>query len=183
MNNCSKKEDNKKQYNYEDDENDLNEIFIVNENPIKYELIHFTNDNFTDFNLDNLYLYNLPKNINILSDIKDDISNITDKLLRNKVLEIILTFQKSIIHTSKKLDNIGYLSPLKINKIDENTIIIEWIFKNFRIGFVIEIEINKSSWYIVSDANIENIDKSGLLQSYELNLLIDDLIDFVINNT
>lgn len=66
---------------------------------------------------------------------------------------------------------------------DEGIVSIEWIFSQFRIGFVIDTIITDSSWYLVSNGELGDTNASGYLFENDINKHVQWLISFVISNS
>ena len=60
-----------------------------------------------------------------------------------------------------------------------DSISIEWIFDEFRIGIGIETDERESGWYLVSSKDAGGIDAIGSLVDVDLAVLINWLILFV----
>lgn len=68
------------------------------------------------------------------------------------------------------------LHPLKFVKVDDGSILIEWIYSSFRIGFSVEKNEQDSFWYLVSNFNM---DDDGTLNVQKLDSLLFEIIYFV----
>jgi len=75
---------------------------------------------------------------------------------------------------------VGTAPSLKAYEAEDESILIEWIYTNFRIGFTIERNPRESGWYLVSNEKIGNKRASGplLWSNLEKNLLW--LLNFII---
>jgi hypothetical protein len=88
---------------------------------------------------------------------------------------IILLIQRELIST----DFTGKLPPLKAFPTEEGDLLLEWIFKDFRLGFGLEHNFEESGWFLVSSQNSGGIVASGLLNGTDLTHLISWLVSFV----
>jgi hypothetical protein len=96
----------------------------------------------------------------------------------------VLEFIQETIATFQHLRfDLGYLPELHAFKVDDGSILIEWIFDDFRIGFSIEPDVQESSWYLVSSKNLGEISASGYIQMAEIKNLIIWIINFVISHS
>jgi hypothetical protein len=129
------------------------------------------------------YFRNLPSSLNILTNASDTIRRITDPEKQRDVVKFLLCFQNVLLTNRFTLDRIGNLSPLRISLNEDGSVLIEWIFRDFRIGFSIEEDRTESNWYLVSNQNLNQVDLSGLLSSQDLGELLTSLIAFVLSNT
>ena len=70
-----------------------------------------------------------------------------------------------------------------VNLIEENSLLIEWIFKDFRIGFSFEKKESNSSWYIAFNEKYSEISASGFIKENEIDDLLKHILVFVLSNT
>lgn len=59
----------------------------------------------------------------------------------------LLTVQDACKLSAKEL-------PVNVHKIDDGSVLIEWIAESFRIGFSIEPDFEESSWYVVDNKDL-----------------------------
>ena len=133
--------------------------------------------------MDSQYFRNLPSSLNVLANAPDTIRRIADPEKRRDVVTFLLSIQNALLTNRFILDRIGTFSPLRINLNEDDSILIEWIFRDFRIGFSLETDRSQSNWYLVSNQNLNQVDLSGLLSSQDIEELLTSLIAFVISNT
>lgn len=91
------------------------------------------------------------------------------------ITETSLTFQ------SRGVD-LGHLPQLHAFAVQDGSILIEWIFDDFRVGFSIEPIPSESSWYLVSNAKLGDISVAGDISrgESETQILMLKLLTFVI---
>lgn len=97
-----------------------------------------------------------------------------------RVLELI---QETIATFQHLGFDLGYLPQLQAFKVDDGSILIEWIFDDFRLGFSIEPEVQESSWYLVSSKNLGEISASGYIPRTDIKNLILWLTNFVVSHS
>lgn len=93
----------------------------------------------------------------------------------------ILLIIEEIISASPnfKPDDLPYL---RASEAEDGSMLIEWIFDDFRIGFSIEPTSDKSSWYVVSNSRLGEISACGYIpqsESHNTSLILW-LFNFVI---
>ena len=114
----------------------------------------------------------------VVRQIKDE--NIADEArsILSIIEETILTFQ------SRGVD-FGHLPDLRAFDVQDGSMLIEWIFDDFRVGFSIEPASDESSWYLVSNSKLGEISASGYVsQGDPENIsLILWLLNFVISHS
>lgn len=88
------------------------------------------------------------------------------------------------IQTQIEILNRFNLDTSKINKlyasvVDDGSILFEWIYDSFRIGFSIEDEVDTSSWYIVSNDELGSIGAAGYLKPNQYEKFIPWIVNFI----
>jgi hypothetical protein len=78
---------------------------------------------------------------------------------------------------------LSHLPPLQAFNVDDGSILIEWIFDDFRVGFSIEPDPKDSGWYLVSNENLGTINASGYTSDTNLRKVILWLLDFALSNS
>ena len=89
--------------------------------------------------------------------------------------ETSLTFQ------SRGVD-LDRLPQLHAFAVQDGSLLIEWIFDDFRVGFSIEPIPSDSSWYLVSNEKLGDINVAGHISEHEseTQILMLTLLTFVI---
>jgi hypothetical protein len=92
--------------------------------------------------------------------------------LLNTVQEMLLYFQRR---------GFDLLSIPRLHAFlpDDGSVLFEWNFVDYRIGFTIEPIATDSGWYLVSNKKAGEITASGSLSEPDLNDLISWLFNFV----
>lgn len=96
---------------------------------------------------------------------------------------LLLTINEIFINFRQFGFELGYLPPLYASIVEDGSILIEWIFNYFRIGFSIEPNKDDSCWYLVSNSNLGEISASGYISNININTLLLWLFNFVISNS
>jgi hypothetical protein len=79
--------------------------------------------------------------------------------------------------------DIGKFPPLNAVCLADDSLLIEWIFQAFRIGFVVETNKEDSSWYLVSIIEKTEFNESGRLTDIDKEQLVRKLVSFLISYT
>lgn len=89
--------------------------------------------------------------------------------------EISLTFQNRGVDLDR-------LPQLHAFSVQDGSLLIEWIFDDFRVGFSLEPIPSESSWYLVSNAKLGDISVAGHISQHEseTQILMSTLLNFVI---
>lgn len=126
----------------------------------------------------------LPTSIDLFSQSKLNLNKIDDERTKKNVILILYQIIRSIIKKDE-MDTIhAVLSKLELSYLEDKSVIIEWIFCNFRAGFTIEPNLNDSATYIVVDNRENRLFQSAsqLMDESNYEQLIDEVIDFVTRN-
>ncbi|GEM_PF-928050 len=129
------------------------------------------------------YLRTLPHDIDILRNADLGTNEVNNKDVMRQTQKFISVFQRILLNNHNIVNSFSYLSPLNFKWLEDDSVLIEWIFKDFRIGFSIEPVEQDSSWYLVSNQNLEEVSKSGLLDMEDLEPLLVNLLDFASSNS
>lgn len=78
--------------------------------------------------------------------------------------------------------DLGHLPPLHAFNTDDESLLIEWIFRDFRVGFTLEVKQEESGWYLVSNKNLGEISASGYISNIDVKKLVLWLFNFVLTN-
>lgn len=128
---------------------------------------------------DSTYLRNHPNNVNILVSLNKSINKIEDPTLRKKVETFTGEFD-NVLNSINKVSN--YLPPFKVD-IDEDSVFLEWVFKDYRIGFTIALNDEESLWFLVTNRNMEEFTVSGELRVENYAEKIAKLIIYALENS
>lgn len=84
----------------------------------------------------------------------------------------------------RREEDLEPLPQLHAFDVQDGSILIEWIFDNFRVGFSIEPILSESSWYLVSNAKLGDIGVSGYISQDEskTQTLMLKLLNFVMSH-
>ncbi len=139
------------------------------------------NETMDSIDLPAKYKVALPQNLDIFNTVESALGKIEDRQMKSNIEDFIIKF-KACLSQLKNIDN--NLSKLNISFMDDGSVVIEWIYNYFRIGFAFEKNEEESSYYVViEDQEGTLITKTGLLKKDETIELIPELINFVLENT
>ena len=125
----------------------------------------------------------LPIDHNIIRPAWKIMWQIKNQKIANEARRVLELIQETIATFQHLRFDLGYLPELQAFKVDDGSILIEWIFDDFRIGFSIEPDVQESSWYLVSSKNLGEISASGYISGTDIKNLILWLINFVISHS
>ena len=114
---------------------------------------------------------------NITSSARAQLALITDRSIAKRAHEILDAIEAELrTYDAAALPSIG------IAELDDESIIIEWVFDHFRTGFNLESHQQESGYFLVSDSSAGEIRSSGYLKGLRLRPLIRSLLTLILNN-
>ncbi|MDR3238227.1 MAG: hypothetical protein LBT84_06970 [Spirochaetia bacterium] len=138
----------------------------------------------TDVGLSSSYNSGLPYSMNVFTAISKSFSikNIDDSSVKTKVLQILNALNESIVNIPNINNNADcYISKLHIVEQDDKSILIEWNFSNFRIGFVVCTPVEDSYYFLVSQNEESFVSKSEKIGN-KINKLANEAVKYVVRN-
>lgn len=114
---------------------------------------------------------------NLFINAKNKIEEENNPSIKQFASLIVFIIQRLIL----LIDNYETLPPLAAQIMENGDFFIEWIFNDFRIGFVISEE-SESSWFLVGNTNKDSIQANGLLNKKTIVETVGWLTCFVIFN-
>lgn len=113
------------------------------------------------------------------------VATVKDDTTANECRRILQIIAESILFFQTQGFDLGHLPRLHTFDLEDGSLLIEWIFDDFRIGFGVEPTPSESSWYLVSNARLENINQAGDIPQNELETqdLMLRLVNFVVSNS
>ena len=113
------------------------------------------------------------------------VASVKDETVANECRRILLIIAESILFFPTRGFDLGHLPNLLAFDVEDGSILIEWIFDDFRVGFGIEPTLSESSWYLVSNIRLGDINLAGDIPKNELETqdLMLHLVNFVVSNS
>lgn len=96
--------------------------------------------------------------------------------------ELIYIIIEIILELNKSSFNINNLPPLIAANLEDGSFLVEWLFTNYRIGFVIEVDSKESIWYLVARSASSDTNLSGSLVDNKKEILTQ-LVSYVVVNS
>ncbi len=119
----------------------------------------------------------------IFNDAWSVIKSIADNSQKQFTTVVIKRIQTQLELLNRFYPDVSNISKLYASVVDDGSILFEWIYENFRIGFSIEKEVQTSSWYIVGNKEIGSIGASGYLKPDQYEKIIPWIISFIFSAT
>lgn len=129
------------------------------------------------------YFVVLPENIDILREVRNKIGAIKDGPAKEDARKFVLEVQSVLISLAEKQHISNKLPVMAIHEMDDDSVLLEWALKDFRIGFSFEANNNHSTWFLFADKKLKLFDAAGHLNVDETKPLIINFINFVLRYT
>jgi len=98
-----------------------------------------------------------------------------------KQLDSLLLIVDKIVSTLMKFEeDLKLIPPLQPHVEEDGSVLLQWVFPDFRIGFNIEPNPTDSGWHLVANKRLGDITASGQLTNMREITII--LIDFIRSN-
>ena len=129
------------------------------------------------------YLMAFPSGVNVLQQSDVAQTEGRDARVAEDARRFVAEFQAVIQQYRHSLGNAHSFPPLRFDWLDDGSLLIEWIFRDFRAGFALEVDQSQSSWYLVSNRNLGEQNISGLLEMKVLFPLLAAVVDYAASNS
>lgn len=113
------------------------------------------------------------------------VATVKDDTVASECRKILQIIAESILFFQTRGFDLRHLPRLHAFNVEDGSLLIEWIFDDFRIGFGIEPIPSESSWYLVSNARLGDINLAGDIPKNDLETqdLMLHLVNFVVSNS
>jgi hypothetical protein len=126
-----------------------------------------------------LYLSSLSKGTDIFVKVIPEVNRITNRDLKRRLLILINVFTEIL---SKIQTITNYLPPMNM-ELEEDSIFLEWIFKDIRVGFTLDKEESESMWFMITNRNLEEFSVTGNLGIEDYRSVIAKILKYILENT
>jgi len=125
----------------------------------------------------------IPEDSSLVRGAWDTIHQTENQQVAQEARRLLSIIQEMIASFQRFRFDLGYLPPLQAFNVDDGSVLIEWIFSDFRIGFSIEPNPEDSGWYLVSNKNLGEISASGYTSNIDIKTLVLWLLNFALSNS
>jgi hypothetical protein len=105
---------------------------------------------------------------------------IQNSRVREQVDELLSTLRNMLGVIQQVRGDLGHIPPLHASPGDGESVLVEWVFPDFRVGFNIEPNAEDSGWHLVSNKNLDELTASGYLRNVQEVVAL--LLDFILAN-
>lgn len=125
------------------------------------------------------YYNPISQGMNIFGNVIGGIIHIKNDIVRQKLILFVNEFTAVL----ERIQRISNLFPPLVFMEDEDSVFLEWVFKDFRIGFTFCENEDESMWFMISNRNLEELSISGDLRISDYYAIIIKVLGFVVENT
>ena len=124
-----------------------------------------------------------PTESRLVKSALDALKNSTNRAVANEA-EKLLFLLKEIVSSFQQLNfDLTFLPPIRAYNNDDGSILIEWVFKDYRIGFGVELNPADLGWYLVTKRELGEISASGYTSNTNLKTTILWLLNFIVSHS
>ena len=120
---------------------------------------------------------------NIIDNAFYKLNEVQNQVIVKQAKKLLFTIQKIVEKFLQYRFDLYYLPPLHTFLANDGSLLIEWIFGDFRIGFNIEQESSESSWYLVTNQKFGEISASGYISDEDNEKTVIWLLNFILVNS
>ncbi len=121
----------------------------------------------------------LPVGSSLLTNAWGEASKLRNSEQASQAKELLTSIQQSLYTLERYHYDLSIIPPLQAIVEDDGSVLFEWIFRDYRLGFGIEINPRESGWFLVTNHVLGDIAANGLIAGIDLNLLINWLLRFI----
>lgn len=159
-------------------ETDSKMIIPISNSPIFYLQSHTEDQTFGREYLSNFYSFSI--STNLIEDALESIKETDNPAISGRAREMLTSIQDKIDTLIKYKIDLLTLPKIRAFNVDDGSILLEWIFNDFRVGFSIEQIESESSWYLVSNEKYGETNASGFISENNFDNILLWLINFII---
>ena len=124
-----------------------------------------------------------PLELDLLKSAWDLVGKLEDHSIYQQAKNLLSVIQQTIFTFEQLQFNLGYIPCLQAVMPENSTILFEWIFRDYRIGFNIETNPHESGWYLITNRTLGEISASGFTSGIDLNALVLWLLNFILSHS
>lgn len=129
------------------------------------------------------FYFEVPESTSLIKSAWDSIQKTPNEEIAERAKKLLTIIQEMISSFQEVGFDLCYLPPLRAFNVEDGSVLIEWIFTDFRIGFTVEIDPEESGWYMVSNKKLGEISASGYISNINVEKLILWHLNFILSNS
>lgn len=104
----------------------------------------------------------------------------SDRVIKEAAKRLLGNIHNLVVRLQDAGTDFSRLPALNAFNPEDGSVLIEWTFPDYRIGFTFEQEEQESGWYLVSNVNLGQINASGYLSTVDNKMLLLWLLGFIL---
>jgi len=129
-----------------------------------------------------LYLFS-PSESKLVKSALQTIRNTPNQDIARESRKILFLIQETVFSLQQLNFDLSYFPSLNAINVEDESVLIEWAFRDFRVGFTIETNHEESGWYLVSNKKLGGILASGSIANIDLKTHLLWLLNFVFSHS
>ena len=124
-----------------------------------------------------------PSESRLIKPALDALKNAKNKEVTREAEKVLSLIKETVSSFQQLSFDLTFLPSIQAFENDDGSILIEWIFRNYRIGFGVEIDPNDSGWYLVTKRDLGEISASGYTSNTNMRNTVLWLLNFVVSHS
>lgn len=129
------------------------------------------------------YSVAFPSNFDVFDGINVKLQEVDDEEVSQNTEQFINKFNSELQRINSYYDFQNALPRFSLLHDDDGSVCLEWPFPDYRIGFVIDKNIDESSWFLVANKKMEELWTSGQLNIEKPEMPIRKILKYVLENS
>jgi len=126
----------------------------------------------------------LPSNINVFSRVKECVAHLEDPSVKYQAKCILSNIYLLLQSAYKKRKISNRLSQITLVQEEDKSVLMEWIFEYFRIGFLLESDKAYSSYFVVSRGISDDLFMPPAQKlDVDTPKSVEEIVEYVLRNT
>jgi hypothetical protein len=120
-----------------------------------------------------------PRRADLLAPARETLRQTEYGRLAREGEELLSIIENRIRVYQQYRPDLDTLPPVRAFNVEDGSVLIEWTFDDFRIGFTLEPDPEDSGWYLVSTERLGEIAASGSTFHVDIEKLVGWLFGFI----
>lgn len=136
------------------------------------------------YSLDDMNIYKVTAGYDIFKSIYRNYKNLSNDNVKKKIKNFMLVLQRNLVIQNDVFENFNnYLPPLLMNELEDGSVVIEWIYSNFRVVFSFEVNDSESFAMLLTSKEYSDLNITYSLNKDSVNDTVKSLLSFIVSNT
>jgi hypothetical protein len=124
-----------------------------------------------------------PAESRLIKPALDTLKTAKNKEVSKEAEKALLLIKETVSSFQQLSFDLTFLPAIRAFENEDGSVIIEWIFKDYRIGFGIEVDPSDSGWYLVTKRELGEISASGHTSNTNIRNTILWLLNFIVSHS